>query len=302
MFKKLKIMDSLNINKQPKNSSDIFRQSKLYNIYKNSPYTSLKLDSYFLAYEEIFNKYIGKKITFVEVGVLHGGSLFMWREYFGRQARIIGIDLDPAAKELEKHGFEIFIGSQSNKIFWEKFYSKIGKIDILLDDGGHVNDQQIISLSEAINNTNDGGVLVVEDTHTSYLKSFGNPSKYSFINYSKFLIDAVNSRFAGAKITMKNNFNKKIYSINFYESIVAVNIDSKKCLNASVLSNNGKNREKVYDARNEDYSPSINRFIKKYFPKIMKLAGIKKILRYFFYKYNFFIKIKYYLKLKKYFK
>ena len=262
----------------------------------------MKIDTYFLAYEEIFNKYIDKKITFVEVGVLHGGSLFMWREYFGPKARIIGIDLDPAAKELEKHGFEIFVGSQSDKLFWESFYSTIGKIDILLDDGGHVNDQQIITLSEAINNTNDGGVLVVEDTHTSYLKSFGNPSKYSFINYSKFLIDAVNSRFTDAKIAMKNNFNKKIYSINFYESMVAVNIDSRKCINASVLNNNGKNREDVYDARNEDYSPKINKFIKKYFPKIMKLTVIKKVLRYLFFKYNFFIKIKYYLKLKKYFR
>ena len=295
-------MDSININKHSKKSADTLRLSKLFNIYKNSPYTSLKIATYFLAYEEIFNKYIDKKITFVEVGVLHGGSLFMWREYFGPKARIIGIDLDPAAKELEKHGFEIFVGSQSDKLFWESFYSTIGKIDILLDDGGHVNDQQIITLSEAINNTNDGGVLVVEDTHTSYLKSFGNPSKYSFINYSKFLIDAVNSRFTDAKIAMKYNFNKKIYSINFYESMVAVNIDSRKCINASVLNNNGKNREDVYDARNEDYSPKINKFIKKYFPKIMKLTVIKKVLRYLFFKYNFFIKIKYYLKLKKYFR
>ena len=29
---------------------------------------------------------------------------------------------------------------------------------------------------------NDDGILIFEDTHTSYLKEFGNPSKYSFIN------------------------------------------------------------------------------------------------------------------------
>ena len=295
-------MDPVNISKQSKTSSDNLGQSTLFNIYKKLPYTSLKIDTYFLAYEEIFKKYIDKKITFIEVGVLHGGSLFMWREYFGPKARIIGIDLDPAAKELEKHGFEIFIGSQSDKFFWENFYSKIGKIDILLDDGGHVNDQQIITLNEAINNTNDGGVIVVEDTHTSYLRSFGNPSKHSFINYSKFLVDAVNSRFTDTNIKMNNNFNKKIYSINFYESIVAMNIDSKKCINASVLNNNGSNRTEVYDARNEDYSPNIIKFIKRYFPNIMELPVINKILRYFFYRYNFFIKIKYYIKLKKYFK
>ena len=42
-------------------------------------------------------------------------------------------------------------------------------------------------MSEAIPNINDGGIIITEDTHTSYLKKFGNPSKYSFINYSKYL-------------------------------------------------------------------------------------------------------------------
>jgi hypothetical protein len=295
-------MKPLSIDEQSKKSLEAIKDLKLYNIYKNLPYTSLKNDSYFLAYEEIFNKYVGKKITFVEVGVLHGGSLFMWKEYFGPQARIIGIDLDPAAKDLEKYGFEIFIGSQSDKNFWINLYSKIGPIDIFLDDGGHVNDQQIISISETVNNINNGGVIVTEDTHTSYLRAFGNPSRYSFINYSKFLIDVINSRFSDTNIKIKNNFDKKIFSINFYESIVAFYIDSRKCFSPSVLINNGKNRDKTYDARNEDYSPSANRVIKKYFPKFRNAPVINKILRYFFYKHNFVIKIKYFLKLKKYFK
>ena len=116
--------------------------SKLFKIYQNLENESLKYANYFLIYEELLSKYVGKKITFVEIGVLHGGSLFMWKEYFGNQANIIGIDLNPKAKQLEKHGFKIFIGDQSSKKFWNEFYSKVGKIDVLLDDGGHDNDQQ----------------------------------------------------------------------------------------------------------------------------------------------------------------
>ena len=107
-----------------KKSLDLNSNLRLFQIYKNLKHVSLKCDTYFQAYEEIFNKYVGKKITFVEVGVLHGGSLFMWREYFGKEARIIGIDLHPKAKELEKYGFEIYIGSQSDESFWKDFFSK----------------------------------------------------------------------------------------------------------------------------------------------------------------------------------
>ena len=110
-----------------KESLEINSNLKLFQIYKNLKHVSLKCDTYFQVYEEMFNRYVGKKITFVEIGVMHGGSLFMWREYFGKNARIIGIDLNTKAKELEKHGFEIYIGSQSDKNFWKSFLTKLVK-------------------------------------------------------------------------------------------------------------------------------------------------------------------------------
>ena len=284
-----------------KESLEINSNLKLFQIYKNLKRESLKCDSYFQVYEEMFNQYVGKKITFVEVGVLQGGSLFMWREYFGKDARIIGVDLHPNAKELEKYGFEIYIGSQSDKNFWKNFYTKVGKIDILLDDGGHVNDQQIITLSESINNVNDGGIIMTEDVHTSYFKKFGNPSKYSYINYSKFLIDVVNSRFPETKIK-KNNFSSKIYSVSFFESIVAIKINSKKSIEPNILRNTETKSIEVSDLRHSDYFPKIDDYLNKKLPILKKLPIIKKIIRYLFYTHNFIIKIKYYFKLKKYFK
>ena len=275
---------------------------RIFQIYKNLKRVSLKYDTYFQTYEEMFNKYVGKKITFVEVGVLQGGSLFMWREYLGKDARIIGIDLHSNAKELEKYGFEIYIGSQSNKNFWRDFYSKVGKIDILLDDGGHVNDQQIITLSESVHNINDNGIIVTEDVHTSYFKKFGNPSKYSFINYSKYLVDVVNSRFPETKIKKNNNFRNKIYSISFYESVVAIKINSKKSIEPVILKNNESESIEVADLRHDDYFPKVHNYLNKNLLILKKLPVLKKIIRYLFYTHNFIIKIKYYFKLKKYFK
>ena len=156
---------------------------KIKNSFIKSKYLSNKHLNYFDVYDDLLKDYIGKKIIFVEVGVLNGGSLFMWRDYFGPAARIIGIDLNPAAKKFENDGFEIFIGDQEKPEFWNNFFKQVGKIDILLDDGGHTNNQQIITTQNSIENINDGGLLIIEDTHASYMKEFGNPSDKSFVNF-----------------------------------------------------------------------------------------------------------------------
>lgn len=212
---------------------------KIWSSYNKSKYLSIKYDSYFLVYEELLEKYVGKPITFVEVGVLNGGSLFMWRDFFGAEARIIGVDLNPLAKKWEKDGFEIFIGSQSDPEFWDDFFRQVGPVDILLDDGGHTNPQQILTTIAAIEHINNGGLLIVEDVHTSYFRDFGNPSKYSFINFSKRVVDSINSRFPSVN-DVKNAYGKKVFSVSFYESIVAFKIDSNKCFECTPTSNKGE--------------------------------------------------------------
>jgi hypothetical protein len=219
---------------QPKNlqALDIFK------CYQDSKYLSVKHSSYFQVYEELLSKYKNRKITFVEVGVLNGGSLFMWRKFFGPEARIIGIDLNPLAKKWEADGFEIYIGSQSDGAFWDRFFSSVGDVDVIVDDGGHTNEQQIVTVHKAIPHIKNAGMLIVEDVHSSYSSAFGNPSRYSFINYSKHLIDSINSRFSHVNAS-NNPLSNAIYSISIYESIVCFKIDREKCFVNSPVSNNG---------------------------------------------------------------
>jgi hypothetical protein len=143
----------------------------------------------------------------------------MWRDYFGPAARIIGIDLNPAAKKWERDNFFIFVGSQSDEEFWDQLFSSVGNVDVVLDDGGHTNEQQIVTAEKFMPHIKDGGMLIVEDTHTSYLTSFGNPTKYSFINYCKTLIDSINSRFTSANVS-SNSLNTVVSSVEIYESMV----------------------------------------------------------------------------------
>jgi len=219
-------------------TDELLEGLEIYRCYKRSKFLSLKHSSYFHVYEELLAKYRGRDITFVEIGVLNGGSLFMWRDYFGPSARVIGIDVNPDAKRWEEFGFEIFLGSQSDERFWDELFSLVGDVDIVLDDGGHINEQQIVTTEKCIPHIKEGGMLIVEDTHTSYIANFGNPSRYSFISYCKALMDSINSRFPAVRIS-DNPLNQMVSSIHIYESIVCFRIDRARCFVSSPTSNSG---------------------------------------------------------------
>ena len=228
-------------------------KTSLRAIYNSVPYLSIKYDTYFTVYEALLQKYVGRRVTVVEVGVFNGGSLFMWREFFGPKARIIGIDLNPATKMWEQHGFEIYIGDQTSEQFWREFFAEVGSVDVVIDDGGHTNVQQITTVHCAIEHIHDGGTLIVEDVHTSYFREYGNPSSRSFINFTAKIIDAINSRSTALK-TSRPRYSKRVHHISFYESIVALHIESTLCGKSAPTSNDG-NTQNALDFRYQQPLP-----------------------------------------------
>ena len=257
-----------------------------FDLFENSKNKSSKHKKYFKIYDEIFKPYIDKKITFVEIGILDGGSLEIWSNYFGTKARIIGIDINPECKKFENKNIEIFIGNQSDQNFWKKFYEEVGKVDIVLDDGGHTNKQQIITTIKSVPNINDGGLLVIEDTHTSYMKEFGNPQKFSFINFSKKIIDDVNYTFPDIG-NFKLTLNKEIYSIKYFESFCIFYVDRNRCYLNSAVINPGLSSGNIDLSYKDSKIQLLPKFIMKNFNFLKK----NKFIKFFF---NYFLK--FYLK------
>jgi len=254
-----------------------YKKSLSYKSFLKSPYKSIKHTTYFEVYDELFAKYINKNITFVEIGVLSGGSLFMWKDFFGTKAKIIGIDLNPKAKKWEKYGFKIFIGDQSDVNFWKKFKKKVGPVDIILDDGGHKYNDQIITAECMIKNIKSNGMIVVEDTHSSYMRGFGD-KKYSFINYIKNKIDKMNYRFhrLNEKKT-ENNF----WSLKIYESIVAICINNKNKITKSLpIQNNGIN-DNAEDYRVKQNLSKKKNYLTKFYLILLNLKKKIDIKKYF---------------------
>jgi len=189
-----------------------------------------KWNHYFDIYEKYFNKYRDKEVIILEIGVFQGGSLQMWKKYFGPKAKIYGIDINPKCKELEEENIEIFTGSQSDRAFLQDIKRKIPKVDILLDDGGHTMRQQIVTFEELFDHVKEEGIYLCEDTHTSYQIMYGGGHKRrgTFMEYAKNLIDCLNAYYSEQSSLKVNKYTESIQGIHFYDSIIVIEKEKRK--------------------------------------------------------------------------
>lgn len=191
--------------------------SDLLEIFKNQPKKADKWNRYFPVYDECLAPYKGKNITAVEVGVADGGSLEMWSRYFGAESKIFGIDVDQnrcGNLTFDSNNVKVFIGDQGNKDFLEKTLNEIGPIDVFIDDGGHFFVQQVLTLQLAWKQMKDGGIFIIEDTHTSYMSqpyNMGLGKTHTFIEWCKPIVDALHYGWVEEE-------NKKDIKLNYYKS------------------------------------------------------------------------------------
>lgn len=234
---------------------------ELIEAWGSSPQPSIKITSYFPAYANLFGHLRNKKCTFIETGILEGGSLFMWKKWLGPDSRVIGIDLNPEAKKWERFGFEIFIGDQSCPNFWNETFSKIGHFDAFLDDGGHQSFQQVVSLQQAIHHSKGGCVIAVEDNYTSFMNDFQSHGDRSFLEYAKDATDLLVGRsfpmYPGRFPEGINSSEilrfQKVFNISFFNGIVAFHIAPDLCFDTSIVRNKQSSPTKDfrYDGLNQ---------------------------------------------------
>jgi hypothetical protein len=129
-----------------------------------------KVYSYFRAYEKVFAPYRGQEIKLLEVGVYQGASLRAWRNYLGPQAVIVGADIDERCKKSEDaaDGIHVRIGDQSDAKFLEALVEEFGPFDVIVDDGSHRTDHQLVTFRKLFDGgLKSPGLFFIEDTCTS---------------------------------------------------------------------------------------------------------------------------------------
>ena len=127
-----------------------------------------KWHHYFDVYHDTFAPWRGRPVTMLEIGVQSGGSLRMWQEYFGPEARIFGIDIDPSCAAHALPGGKVFIGDQADPAVMRQVLADMGPPDIVLDDGGHTAKQQIATFEVLYPAMRVPGAYLIEDTHTAF--------------------------------------------------------------------------------------------------------------------------------------
>ncbi|MBI5440902.1 MAG: class I SAM-dependent methyltransferase [Deltaproteobacteria bacterium] len=184
-----------------------------------------KLNHYFEIYERHFSSFRGTDVHVVEFGVSQGGSLQMWKHYFGPKAKIYGIDINPHCKIVEEDQITVLVGDQADRSFLRDLKQSIPRVDILIDDGGHTMTQQIATFEELFGHIDPNGVYLCEDLCTSYWLEYdgGYKRKDSFIEYSKNFIDYLNAWHSTQKDRLNvTDFTRSVHSLHYYDSVLVI--------------------------------------------------------------------------------
>ena len=187
----------------------------------NSSKGCFKWIHYFDIYERHFERFRAKAPVVLEIGVRGGGSLEMWKFYFGKGARIIGVDINPACKDHEEEDIEIFIGSQDDPALIDKIFAAYPDIDIVIDDGSHEMVPTIASFNLLYEKIRPNGVYLVEDTYTSYrAKNDGGLKREgTFMEFVKDRLDELHGDRATRGVPIPD-FARSTDSVCCYDGIV----------------------------------------------------------------------------------
>jgi len=181
-----------------------------------------KITHYIPIYETHFAKYRSTNVRVLEIGVGKGGSLEVWKKYFGEDSLIVGLDIREACLEYADDGIEVVIGSQSNSEVIKELLSKFGPFDIVIDDGSHKMNDIATTFRLLYPHLPQHGLYLIEDLCCSYWPEYegGFRSPKSFIELSKSFIDFLNKEHWGEKIESVEDWLPSTNSISFYDSVI----------------------------------------------------------------------------------
>lgn len=192
--------------------------------YQNTGSVVHKWRHYLDIYERHLAGFRGREARVLEIGVFRGGSLRMWRQYFGPQTVLYGIDIDEHCRSYDGEAGAVRIGSQADPAFLTAVADEMGGLDVVIDDGSHIASHQRISFDVLFPLLSERGVYICEDTHTSYWRGHyegGFRRRSTFVERAKKIIDDLHGEFHDRALSIPDAC-RSIGGIHFYNSMVVI--------------------------------------------------------------------------------
>jgi hypothetical protein len=183
-------------------------------------------------YARHFRRLRLKKIMLLEIGIGGyedpqggGNSLRMWRRYFPN-AQIVGLDCFDKSPHAENR-IRIYRGDQSDQGILRQIVAEVGRPDIVIDDGSHINRDVIRSFEVLFPLLADDGLYVVEDTQTAYWPECGGSSDDllhapTSMCLLKSFVDGLNHEESIKPGYIPSYYDQHITALHFYHNLVFV--------------------------------------------------------------------------------
>jgi glycosyltransferase involved in cell wall biosynthesis/Flp pilus assembly protein TadD/SAM-dependent methyltransferase len=162
-------------------------------------YDTDKSPAYLKYYERYFSSIAGSPVRLLELGVLNGGSLYLWRDYF-KKGIIVGLDVNEVNINDPSSRIRFYKGLQQDTSLLDRIRKECAPegFDIVIDDASHIGDLSRLSFRHLFrNHLKPGGIYVIEDWGTGYWESFPDGKAYKqgenhlagMVGFVKELID-----------------------------------------------------------------------------------------------------------------
>jgi hypothetical protein len=182
-------------------------------------------------YDVHFTPLRDEPIRLLEIGIgdydseLGGGSLRMWQRYF-RRGLIYGLDIFP--KRIDEPRIAAIRGDQNDRELLGELAARIGPLDIVIDDGSHVNEHVLTSFNALFPHVRQGGLYVIEDLQTSYWPAYGGEdqdlaSPRTSMGFLKSLVDGLNHKeYEHGEDHGPSYTDEHVVSVHFYHNLAFV--------------------------------------------------------------------------------
>jgi len=175
---------------------------------------------YLRKYQSLFGHLRDAPFNLIEIGVMGGTSLKMWRSFF-RRATIVGVDINPNCARYAGDRIIVEIGSQDDPAFLARICAAYPPT-IIIDDGSHLAHHVVYTFERMYPSLLPGGFYVVEDLNFHGPERAAKWRGLGTVSPLDYFGDIIRGRMARAAPAEAANWGTQKYVFAHTDAVTAI--------------------------------------------------------------------------------